>query len=111
VLDRGRVLELADAAAGRGKEDTLKLTVRLISLALNRLAKAGATGANDAQAAPDETAILNRLSPNTDAGRKWAELSQTLSSRVAHGMSVNLDPAGLILDMFLQIEATAARIK
>jgi len=110
-MDRGAVLTMADGCAGRGKEPTYALTVRLIALALNRLAKAGATGERPAEAAPEEAAIMARLSPDADAGRKWAELAQTLSARVRHATSVNLDPAGVILDMFLQIEATAARAK
>lgn len=108
-LDRGKVLAMADACAGRGAEARYELTRRLLFLALNRFAKAGATG-QITPAAPNEAEVAGRLAPHAEAGRAWAELSQTLSTRVSHGVSVNLDPAGVILDTFLQIEAMAARI-
>ena len=110
-MDRGRVLQLADASAGRGAEATYGLTLKLAALALNRMAKSGATGEARPNAAPNESEIFARLAPNPDAGRKWAELSQVLSSKTAHARAVNLDPASVILDMFLQIEATAARAR
>ncbi len=110
-MDRGLVLQLADKCAGRGADATYALTRSLIALCLNRMAKAGATGTAQPQAGPDEAAIFARLSPNADAGRRWAELSQVLSTRTAHAVGVNLDPASVILDTFLQIEATATRIK
>lgn len=108
-MDRGRVLQLADACAGRGAEATYALTRRLIALAMNRMAKQGATGDARPNAAKGEADVFAKLSPTPDAGRRWAELSQTLSSKTAHAVAVNLDPASVILDMFLQIEATAAR--
>ncbi len=110
-MDRGRVLRMAEAAAGRGSEATYALTLKLVALALNRMAKAGATGATRPDAAKGEGEVFARLSPHADAGRKWAELSQVLSAKAAHAASVNLDPASVILDMFLQIEATAARAR
>jgi len=110
-MDRGRVLRMADASAGRGSEATFALTLKLVALALNRMAKAGATSEMRPDAAKDESAVFARLSPNPNAGRKWAELAQVLSAKTAHATSVNLDPASVILDMFLQIEATAARAR
>lgn len=109
-LDRGDVLQLADAAATRGADAKFALTLRLVQLALSRLAKSGATGDIPAEAASGEAAMLAKLAPHADAGRQWAELAQILAARSGHAVSVNLDPAGVILDTFLQIEATATRI-
>ncbi len=108
-MDRGKVLELADNCAGRGAETTYAQTVWLIMTALGRLAKAGATGATLPPAAPNESETFARLSPSAKAGQAWAELAQTLNSKTSHAIGVNLDPASVILDMFLQIETTAAR--
>ena len=41
------------------------------------------------------------------AARTWAALQQDLSARARQGKAVNLDPAGLILDMLWRIEDTA----
>ena len=43
-LDRPRALALAEAAAGRSKEDRLDLTISLLNTALARLARSGAMG-------------------------------------------------------------------
>lgn len=108
-LDRGRVLDISDACAQRGKEHIYKLTLRLILLALSRLAKTGATGTELAEAAPGERTVMTGLSQNITDGRKWAELAQHIATRTSHATSVNLDPAGVILDTFLQIETAAKR--
>ncbi len=108
-LDRGKALELADACAGRGADARYALTLRLLSLALNRLAKVGASGETPGEAAQGERETLARLAPTAEAGRRWADLAQILSNRGSHAVAVNLDPSAVILDMFLQIEATAAR--
>jgi DNA polymerase III subunit delta' len=40
--------------------------------------------------------------------RLWAELGARLSARAGQARAVNLDPAQVILDTFLQIDAAAA---
>ncbi|MDJ0626888.1 MAG: DNA polymerase III subunit delta' [Rhodobacter sp.] len=106
--DRQRALKLADSVAGRAAADRLDLTLDLFDLFLARLARTGVTGPPEPQAAPDEAALLARLAPDAGAGRRWAELQQSLGARARHGRAVNLDPAALILDMVLKIHETAA---
>ncbi|SPH24014.1 DNA polymerase III subunit gamma/tau [Defluviimonas aquaemixtae] len=109
-LDRPRALKLAEAAARRGAEERLDLLLSLIDLFLARLARRGALGAAGSEAAPGETELLARLAPDPVAGRRWAELQQTLGARARHGRAVNLDPATLILDVILKIDETAREL-
>ena len=106
-MDRARALALADAVAGRGNEARFDLTLDLIDLFLARLARAGATGTAPPAAAPDEAAVIARLSPGPAHARRWADLAQSLSIRARRGRAVNLDPAALVLDMLLRIDAAA----
>ncbi|MGB3316790.1 MAG: DNA polymerase III subunit delta' [Albidovulum sp.] len=106
-LDRPQALKLADSAAQRGAEEKLSLFLDLMDLFLARLARAGATGMTGPEAAPGEAQLLARLAPHATAGRRWAELQQSLGARARHGRAVNLDPAALILDMVLKIDEAA----
>ena len=109
-LDRPRALRLADAAGQRGAETRRDLTIRLIRLALARLARHGAGAPPAAEAAPGEARLLARLSPDPHAARAWAGLHETLSARTGHALAVNLDPSSVVLDMLLKIDDTAASL-
>ncbi len=109
TLDRPMAAEIAEACTGRGAELRFALTRRLIQLALARLAKASVTEGGLPEAAPGERAMHQRLSAAPRAAVKWADLSQHVSERMQHAVSVNLDPGHVILDTFLQIEAVAAK--
>ena len=106
-MDRARALALADAAAGRANEARFDLMLDLIDLFLARLARAGATGTPPPAAAPGEAALIAALAPDARRARAWADLAQTLSIRARRGRAVNLDPAALVLDMLLKIDAAA----
>ena len=109
-LDRPRALALAEAGAGRGAEAQFDLIVTLIDLCLARLARAGTAGLLPANAAPGESDLIARLSPDPWAARHWADLAQTLGVRARRGKAVNLDPAALLMDMILRIDETAATL-
>ncbi|MDO9523962.1 MAG: DNA polymerase III subunit delta' [Gemmobacter sp.] len=109
-LDRGRALALADAAGARGAEARFDLTLRLMDLFLARLARFGATRTPPPEACRGETDLLRRLAPDGIAARHWADLAQTLGLRARRGRAVNLDPAALLLDMVLKIDATAGML-
>ncbi|MGJ8547256.1 MAG: DNA polymerase III subunit delta' [Sulfitobacter sp.] len=107
-FDRARAVKLAEAAALRGAETKLDLLFHLIDLMLARLARTGAIGAPPAiETAPNEAAILQRLSPDAAKGRAWADLAQLVGARARHGRAVNLDPAALVLDTLIKISQTA----
>lgn len=106
--DRQHALKLADSVAGRAAADRFELVLELFDLFLARLARSGVSGPPKPAAAPDESALLARLSPDAGAARRWAELQQFLGARARHGRAVNLDPAALILDMVLKIHEMAA---
>ena len=109
-LSRPELIRLADSAAGRGAEGRFDLIVRLADLAVARLARAGASGAQAAEAVPGEAQMAARLAPGAQAARIWADLAADLGTRARMGKAVNLDPAALVIDMFLRMETAARRL-
>ena len=109
-LDRVLALRLADATAGKTGEARFALTLSLLDTALSRLARSGITGAALPEIVPGEAATLARLAPDSTAARAWADLSATLTARARRGKAVNLDPAALTFDMFLDLDRTAAAL-
>jgi DNA polymerase-3 subunit delta' len=109
-LDRPLALRLAEATAGKTGEARFDLTLSLLDLALARLARVGTTGQPLSPIVPGEADTLARLAPHPRAGRAWADLSATLTARARRGRSVNLDPAALTFDMFLDLDRTAATL-
>ena len=55
----------------------------------------------------EEKEIFRKLCPNSIVAAKWAELAQTQSKSLKHGLAVNLDPGSLILDTIFRIEDCA----
>lgn len=108
-LDRAAAGRLAESCAGRGASDRFALFLDLADLFLARLARAGIMGPPVTEGAPGEAALLARLAPDDAAARLWAATQQELQARARHGQAVNLDPAGLILDMLLRIEEAARK--
>ncbi len=106
-LDRPAALKLSDSIAGKGREAQYDLMLGLMDLLLSRLARAGVAGPPQPEAAPRESALLSRLSPDHASALKWAALHQSMGARVRHGRAVNLDPAALVMDMFLELSASA----
>jgi DNA polymerase-3 subunit delta' len=106
-LDRSQALRLADSVAPRGAAARFDLMLTLFDLFLARLARAGTLGTAGDEAAPGEAALFARLAPSAAAARLWADLHQSLGARARHAREVNLDPAALILDMVLKIDAAA----
>ncbi|SOC04768.1 DNA polymerase III subunit delta' [Rhodobacter maris] len=104
-LERPRAWALAESVTGRANEPRFDLMLRLIDLFLSRLARAGLTGPPMPEAAPGEAKLMARLSPDGAAALKWAGLHQDLGARARHGKAVNLDPAALVMDMVLAINA------
>lgn len=107
-LDRAAAVAMADKCAGRGAEAHFDMCYRLIHLLVARLARYGALQPSVwDEAAEGEARLMAKLAPNADAGRKWADILQTLQDRGQHARAVNLDPSSVILDMFLKIDQTA----
>jgi len=107
AMDRPRLRALSDSVAGRGNEARFDLLVRLVDMAMARVARAGASGRPLPEAAKGEAALIARLAPDAAAARGWAELAADLGARARQGRAVNLDPAALVLDMFLRMENAA----
>ncbi len=109
-MDRQLALRLADATAGKGREARFDLTLSLLDTALARAARLGATGVAPVEIARNEVATLTRLAPSPLHARAWANLAQSLTARARRGRSVNLDPAALVFDIFLDLDRMAARL-
>lgn len=109
-MNRTTVAGLGDSASGAANADRFDLLLHMLFLALHRLARHGASGQAQVEAAPGESEVLARLSPSAQAAQAWAALSQRLQGRMAHGRGVNIDPASLFLDAMLQIEGTAKKL-
>ena len=107
-IDRSALLKLAEKSAARGAEARFDLTLRLLDLALVRMARTGSGKVPEMQAHPDEATIFQKLSANPDDARKWATLQQELSGQAAHARAVNIDPQSLMLSLFLKINDAAA---
>jgi|GEM_PF-4171673 len=84
------------------------MITELTLLALGRIARAGA-GAQ-APVLEAERPVIAKLCPDARAAQSWAEAISEIRGRVAHARAVNLDPEQVILDMFLSVERTAARL-
>lgn len=106
-MDRREMIALAEACAGRDRADSYDMTLRLIDLALARMARAGALGVPAETATPEEAGMLAALAPGPDAARVWADLSPRIGGRAARARAVNLDPAQVMLDIFFEIDAAA----
>lgn len=106
-LDRTHMQTLAEAASGKGAEAQFDLIIALIDLFLARTARAAALGGLAPDAAGGEGALIGRLAANPATARPWAELAQALGNKARRGRAVNLDPAALVMDMLLAIEAGA----
>ncbi len=102
-IDRPAAIALAQEPGPEG----FPLALHLTEMFLARLARAGITGPPEPEAVPGEAAALARLSPDAAAARAWAAVAQEAGERARHGFAVNLDPAALLLDMFLRVDGAA----
>lgn len=102
--DRARLLALSQSCAGKGSEDRLDMVLTLTEQLAARLARTGAIGeAPKVQVAKGESTLLSRLSQGPARGRAWAEAAQRALDRARHARAVNVDPAGLVTDMLVNL--------
>lgn len=107
-LDRGKAESLAEASGGRDGGARFRQILDLAELALSRLARAAADPSTASSGIAGEEALRQRLAPTPAHARIWAEAAPRLRSRAEAARSVNLDPAQIILDTFLQIDLAAS---
>ena len=98
--------------SGNKNRSRLELFVELLNIVIARISKVGIIGYSSAdQILEDEKEIFTKLCPNPIIAKKWAELAQTQSDNLKHGLAVNLDPSSLILDTFFRIEDCARTVR
>ena len=110
-LNQSAALKLAESFAGQANSERFDLLIDLIDYILGQAAK---TSLIPLDPDSDPTTLDQKLFTTIHKGpigaRKWALLQQDISQRMRHGRAVNLDPATLILDMFVKIEKCAAAL-
>lgn len=106
-IDRQILLKLTEKSGARGADVRLEMTLRLLDLAIARMARLGTGLAPKAEAAPGEFDSLARLAPDATAAQKWARLQHDLSQEAAHARAVNIDPQSLLLSLFLKVNDAA----
>ena len=98
--------------SGAENRSRLELFIELLNVAVARISKAGITGHSSAhECLRDEKEIFRKLCPTPNISKRWAELAQTQSENLKHGLAVNLDPGSLILDTFFRIEDCAKTVR
>lgn len=109
-MDRRRLGALAESVAARDAGERYAMVLDLVELALSRMARAGA-GAAPVPVSEAEARLWARLAPGPGAARLWAARAAEFTSRAGHARAVHLDPAQVILDICLGIDAAAAEIR
>ena len=98
--------------SGNKNRRRLELFIELLNMVIARLSKAGIMGYSSAdKILEEEKEIFTKLCQNRITAKKWAELAQTQSENLKHGLAVNLDPSSLILDTFFRIEDCARTVR
>lgn len=103
-LDRSKARHFIDKLIARGAEEKRALALVLLDYLLIRVARFAAGHPPISEAVNGEHAMMKQLAGLASA-QDWAVLQQELSARLGHGFAVNVDPASLLLDAFLQINA------
>jgi DNA polymerase III subunit delta' len=106
-LDRRRLLALSETCNGANRAERFQLLLRLLERVMARLAVSGAGQPVEAVSSA-ERELLARLGSNARQAGIWAENATEIRNRAETSYAVNLDPAQVILDTLLQIDAAAA---
>ena len=73
--------------AGNKSKSRLELFIELLNLVVARISKVGITGHSSREKIlEDEKEVFQKLCPNTNIAKKWAELAQTQSENLKHGL-------------------------
>ncbi|MEM7746233.1 MAG: DNA polymerase III subunit delta' [Pseudomonadota bacterium] len=110
-VDRAKIMALSAGVGGRAGAERYRLVIGLTLLLLARLARAAATGAPPHEAVPGEAALIAATASTPAQAGPWADALAKLSERTRHATAVNLDPAQVVIDMFLELDATLAEVR
>ena len=102
--------EASAIAARCDSQATFRLTAKLISVFLRRLALAGLGRKSEAEAVEGENSLFQRLAPESSASRAWAESFHKLSHRAEVATRLNVEPYSTVLEMLLEIDRKAGEI-
>lgn len=107
-LDRPTALSLAESCSGAANADRYALVLSLVNLLLTRLARfAALQPAIWTEAGANEARAFARLGPSAAYAHPWAQLAAELSARTGHARGVNIDPASVVFDALMAIDARA----
>lgn len=110
-IDRAAMMALADTVSERDAGDRFALVIELLVVLLGRLARHGAIGALEGEAAPGERAVAEAVATGLAAARLWAETAERISATARHAVAVNLDPAQTMIDIMLDLDETLGKLR
>ena len=109
-IDRTRMQKLAEGFEGAMPEIDFEFGMKMMALAVARLARASASGGgNPAASGEGESTLFGRLAANPRAARVWAELHGRFLRAAADSLLTNINPASAIIDMCLEFDRAARR--
>ena len=106
-FQRGEATRIADRCSS---PESYKLTARLISIFLRRLALAGLGRNSEVEAVEGEKILFQKLAPGPAASREWADSFFNLSRRAETAIQVNVDPYTTVLELLLAIDRKAGKL-
>lgn len=107
-IDRARMAALAKRKSGAPVAEALDPPARLLPLALERLARAAALGADAAAGlAEDERRVLGRIAPDAASASAWAAAAIETRRRIETAQALNLDPTRTLIDIAAHLEGQA----
>lgn len=110
-VDRPALMQVANSVGGAANAPRYAAVLSLTQLLTARLARTGASGTRPAEAAQGEHALMSNVARHPAQAVMWAETLTRIAERTRHAVSVNLDPQQSVIDMFLEIDATLARVR
>lgn len=110
-IDRAAMMALAESVSVRDVGDRFALVIELLAVLLGRLARHGAAGVLESEAALGERAVAEAFATGIPAARLWAETAERISATARHALAVNLDPAQTMIDIMLDLDETLGKAR
>ena len=105
-VDWPQVHSLADELVGPGSEQRFEQFFASLMDHIARLVRARAIGEGGASATTDDARVAARVIP-VHGLATWAELWETMHSRKAEALALNLDRKSLVLEFFAKLQAAS----
>lgn len=109
-IDRAALAAMMQSVGGKAGAERFAALARLMRIACERIARAGAAGPEAATPVIEaEAALWRRLAASPRAAHHWAEAATEVATRFDAAFGLNLDPSRSILDIAVYLEGQAQR--